>query len=410
MKTSTKKFNQEQYDLIIQKGAKGWNDWYLSQPYCFHKNYDSFKTLEEYEEAEPYLENIELEGADFSGMDLRGIKFGCAMLADANFENCNLEGSEFISCCLVNANFRNANLERAKMGTSFVAGVDFRGANLKKCDITKLKYLSPSFIMASDTSIKGNLVYVFPFFDEEIIEKIEPMGKLIVALDDLINQGIIKDYAVTDGVAMVYHIYPVSAINAAIFFQSPDNYTDAQTLERIQNWARQKGYEIVGKFIKNIWELPTEFIPAKNELIKEAIKEAIEAPYRDKKIKILSLNYLIATLVQEHSLLNSYLCRIMDVIPIDRAWLERTANKHGFAQRYSQLIEFIDETEAEQQAKPQEPTEHLQKVFENKRQSKIEDMKIPFEEKIQIMVSIRAWLLDFKKNAVPYKKRASQVG
>lgn len=163
-KTSDVSFNKEQYELITKQGVWVWNKWYLSQPYCYHKTYHVFHTLEELERAEPYLEDIALENADFSGMDLRGIKFGGACLAGASFENCDLAGAEFhggeltrinfqnanltgakFQCCILDyANFKGANLKDMKMVSCFIGGADFKGANLENCDVVTDPILTSS--------------------------------------------------------------------------------------------------------------------------------------------------------------------------------------------------------------------------------------------------------------------------
>lgn len=165
MKTSKElHFNRKQYELITKQGALAWNQWYLSQPYCYHKTYHSFHTLEEFKKAEPYLEDISLENGDFSGMDLKGIKFGGAYLAGANFKNCDLTGAEFLGgqlakinfqnanltkarfeCCILDyADFRGANLEDTKMVSCFIGGADFRGINLESFDVATDPILTPS--------------------------------------------------------------------------------------------------------------------------------------------------------------------------------------------------------------------------------------------------------------------------
>ncbi|MGW2392139.1 toll/interleukin-1 receptor domain-containing protein [Streptomyces lydicamycinicus] len=113
------------------------------------------EVLDSYERGVRLFREVELQGADFSGLHLEGARFlGCSLIG-ANFENADLlyaqfkgsdasyssfRGASFCSTDLISARFVNADLREvdftgASLDRANCEGANFRGAYLNNVDV-----------------------------------------------------------------------------------------------------------------------------------------------------------------------------------------------------------------------------------------------------------------------------------
>lgn len=76
-----------------------------------------------------------LQGADLSHADLRGVD-----LTRANLRKANLRGANMMAVILKQADLRGANLSGANTLVVDVTGANLKGANLAKVDSTTLRF------------------------------------------------------------------------------------------------------------------------------------------------------------------------------------------------------------------------------------------------------------------------------
>lgn len=81
------------------------------------------------------LRNIDLQGANFQDVNLRGADFLGADLEKANFQGADLQGADFLGADLQYANFQGANLRGADLRGADLKGAHLRGADLKGVDL-----------------------------------------------------------------------------------------------------------------------------------------------------------------------------------------------------------------------------------------------------------------------------------
>jgi uncharacterized protein YjbI with pentapeptide repeats len=103
---------------LLRKGADVWNAWRLNEPKVA----------------------IDLSGADFTRLNLKGVNLSEADLAEANFWLADLSGAKLIRTNLRMANLSNVDGRGADFSGSFLRGADLRlaklaGANLSKADL-----------------------------------------------------------------------------------------------------------------------------------------------------------------------------------------------------------------------------------------------------------------------------------
>jgi len=90
--------------------------------------------------------NLNLRGAQLSGLPLAGADFSDADLVDAEIKRTDLTGANFSEADLTNVDltetiFIDANLSEATLRNTDLSGTDFTGADLREVDLTDAFYV-----------------------------------------------------------------------------------------------------------------------------------------------------------------------------------------------------------------------------------------------------------------------------
>lgn len=76
------------------------------------------------------LENADISGTDFSGLDCQWWDMKNVCLNRCDFEGATIANGKFENCTFVGANFRNAGLQGADLRGADLTGIDLRGGNV----------------------------------------------------------------------------------------------------------------------------------------------------------------------------------------------------------------------------------------------------------------------------------------
>ena len=98
------------------------------------------------------------------------------------------------------------------------------------------------------------------------------MDKVAVLLNEMVEQGIIADYAVFGAVAQMRYTEAVVTLDADILVAvtEPDK---PDVLSPIYAFCRERGYLPEGEAVR-VGDWPVQFIPAFSKLTREAIRDA----------------------------------------------------------------------------------------------------------------------------------------
>ena len=147
------------------------------------------------------------------------------------------------------------------------------------------------------------------------------MEKALQAIEEITRQGIIKAYAIGGGIAATYYIEPVLTYDLDIFFIPAKEGLDV--LAPIYDYAKKRGFKSQAETIL-IEGFPVQFIPAYNDLVREAVENAATLRYRDIEAKVLKVEYLVAVALQTGRAKDKErVIRLLDEAVIDRAILRR---------------------------------------------------------------------------------------
>jgi len=161
------------------------------------------------------------------------------------------------------------------------------------------------------------------------------MEKTLQVIEEMTRLGIIKAYATGGGVAATYYIEPVLTYDLDIFFLPVREGLDE--LAPIYEFARERGYPEQAEALM-IEGFPVQFIPAYNELVREAVAEATTLRYRSVEAKVVRAEHLVAIALQTGRAKDrERVIRLLESEAVDRAALAGILNRYGLVDRLNKI-------------------------------------------------------------------------
>jgi len=163
------------------------------------------------------------------------------------------------------------------------------------------------------------------------------MEKALIAIEEMTRLGIIKSYAIGGGIAATYYIEPVLTYDLDVFFIPVKEGLDE--LAPIYEFARNRGYPEEAEAIL-IEEFPVQFLPAYNDLVREAVEEAVTVKYRDVQVRIVKAEYLTAIALQTGRAKDKERAiRLLESKAVDREVLSRILERYDLIDKLTKLEE-----------------------------------------------------------------------
>ena len=116
------------------------------------------------------------------------------------------------------------------------------------------------------------------------------MDKVAVLLNEMVEQGIIEDYAVFGAVAQMRYTEAVVTLDADVLVAvgEPDKL---DVLSPIYAFCRERGYLPEGEAVR-VGDWPVQFIPAFSKLTREAIRDAEIGDLDGIPLRVVRADYL----------------------------------------------------------------------------------------------------------------------
>ncbi len=169
------------------------------------------------------------------------------------------------------------------------------------------------------------------------------MEEAIEVLNHLLKDGLIKDYAIGGGIATIFYIEPILTYDLDIFYIPKREEKGVVTLTPLYKFLKKRGYKTIKEHVE-IGGIPVQFIPVYNELIRDAVKNAIEIKYINSKTKIVKVEYLIAIMLQTNRPKDrERLVRILDEADIDEKMLKRILRKYSLLDKFERILKRHNE-------------------------------------------------------------------
>jgi len=161
------------------------------------------------------------------------------------------------------------------------------------------------------------------------------MERALKVIEEITRQGVIKAYAIGGGIAATYYIEPVLTYDLDIFFIPVKEGLDV--LAPIYEYAKERGFSTQAESIL-IEGFPVQFIPAYNDLVREAVENASTLKYRDVEAKVVTAEYLAAIALQTGRAKDrERVIRLLEEADIDRTVFDRILESFGLAEKFKKL-------------------------------------------------------------------------
>lgn len=121
---------------------------------------------------------------------------------------------------------------------------------------------------------------------------LQSMADVVRALNDLIERGIIKDYAIGGAIGALFWDEVTNTFDVDVFVLLAQDGAVID-LGPIYKWAEEHGYPQSHEHIK-ISGIPVQLVPAPDILSEEAIREAATLSVEGLAVRVIRPEYLIA--------------------------------------------------------------------------------------------------------------------
>lgn len=161
------------------------------------------------------------------------------------------------------------------------------------------------------------------------------MEKTLSVINSMHKQGLFQKYAIGGGIATLFYIEPVATFDLDIFIILPENKALLVSLSPLYEWLKDKGHKPVNEQVV-VEGIPVQFIPVYNELVKEAVLNAVEKKYEKIRTFVLRQEYLVAIMLQTNRPKDrERVFKMLDECEISKELLDQILERHGLKNAYS---------------------------------------------------------------------------
>ena len=169
------------------------------------------------------------------------------------------------------------------------------------------------------------------------------MEGTIKVINELEEKGLVKKYAIGGGIATIFYVEPILTYDLDIFFIPVTEEKELDLLSSIYNYLKIKGCSIDKEHII-IEGIPVQFIPVYNELIKEAVENAVDHRYKKTDTRILKAEYLIAIMLQTFRAKDKEkIIKFVDEAKIDEKSLKDILKRYGLIEKFERFMKLYYE-------------------------------------------------------------------
>jgi len=122
------------------------------------------------------------------------------------------------------------------------------------------------------------------------------MKETLQVINSLVEKDLFEKYAIGGAVAGVFYAEPVVTFDLDIMVILSGDSNELDPLREVFDWAKESGYELDKEQII-IEGIPVQFLPVFNDLIGEAVENAVEKDFEGIKTYVMSPEYLCAIML-----------------------------------------------------------------------------------------------------------------
>ncbi|MBM3333065.1 hypothetical protein FJY63_00220 [Candidatus Sumerlaeota bacterium] len=163
------------------------------------------------------------------------------------------------------------------------------------------------------------------------------MDQTLKVLNDLEKKHVIERYAIGGAIAAIFYMEPILTYDLDIFVLLPESPTGLIVLSPVYEYLRRKGYKEHKEHVL-IEGVPVQFIPAYNELVKEAVEEAVERRYKRVGTRVLRAEHLLAIMLQTGRPKDrARMTHLLEEAKINADFLRQILKRHGLQAKWQEF-------------------------------------------------------------------------
>jgi len=162
-------------------------------------------------------------------------------------------------------------------------------------------------------------------------------------LNDMIEEGVITDYALFGALAQVRYTEPVATLDADVLVGvlQPER---VDALSALYVFCKKNGYMPEGEAIR-VGDWPVQFIPAFSPLTEEAMKNADTVEFEGIPFRVVSAEYLATIALQTGRAKDmARILALLDSGGVSHEAIASLASRHGLLDAWKRFrTRFLDE-------------------------------------------------------------------
>jgi hypothetical protein len=162
------------------------------------------------------------------------------------------------------------------------------------------------------------------------------MQRTLEILNELEQSGTMSRYAIGDAMGATFYVEPLLTFDLDIFVLLPQTRGGLLTLAGIYGALRARGYMEEDECVL-IEGVPVQFLPAYNELLEEALREARDTLYEGTATRVLRAEHLAAICVQTGRDKDRERVRLLqEQAALDQSYLASVLTRHGLEGKWKE--------------------------------------------------------------------------
>jgi hypothetical protein len=150
-------------------------------------------------------------------------------------------------------------------------------------------------------------------------------------LNQLRDEGVIEDYALGGGMAVLFYAEPTPTYDLDVFVLLPPSAGPIVRMTPIYERLQAEGFTTDMEHIL-IHGVPVQFLPAYNELVDEAVEQARTIEYDGVPVRVVRPEHLVALAIQTGGRKRRERAELLlESGEVDEAELDRVLSRFGLA-------------------------------------------------------------------------------
>jgi len=161
---------------------------------------------------------------------------------------------------------------------------------------------------------------------------------VIVMLNQIERDGVIKRYAIGGAVGATFYLEPVSTLDVDVFIAfKPQQESIIVSPTPIFDYLRGFGCKMEGEYIV-ISGWPVQFLPVSGPLLEEALDNGVEVDVEGEPARVLAAEYLAALALQTGRAKDkARLLQFIEAHALDRKKFEELVERHGLTDTWREF-------------------------------------------------------------------------